>query len=81
MSALPPIATIERTCQEVRLVPIATSSDLAAHESLVLSLVHGTNQYERNYNGYQAIFNDHHRGLVGKESSNGFHGGSVTMKN
>jgi hypothetical protein len=33
--------------------------------SLVLSLVHGTNQYERNHNGYQAIFNDRHRGLVG----------------
>jgi hypothetical protein len=37
--------------------------------SLVLSLVHGTNQYERNHNGYQAIFNDRRRGLVGQQLS------------
>jgi hypothetical protein len=43
----------------------------------VLSLVHSPNHHERHHNGYQTIFNEHHRRFVGKEPANGFHPGSV----
>jgi hypothetical protein len=48
---------------------------------LVLGLVHRPNHHKRYHNAYQAIFNDHHCGLIGKETANGFHPGSMGTKN